>query len=358
MVVNRRRTEIDGLRGLAILMVVGYHYFARWPGIVPYGDSYAYFPLFKFGNLGVELFFMISGYVIFMTLNATADIKQFLWKRWTRLFPAMAVASALIFLSAVYLPDRPGSAPKVADLLPGLFFIEEHWINKFFGINARSLEGAFWTLYVEVRFYIMVSVLYFYVGKKYMVPSLTALAVVSALLYVVMQSMPDAPPIVTSLYSWMGYNLEGKYIGWFVIGMVAYERTTGHAGSWNWALMLLASVSALVQRSDSFVLVLLCSAIIGLFLLVACYRKLTGFFGCVPFAFFGAISYPLYLLNEKTGIALIVGLGRHAVLPSFALPFFALAIICIPAFVIAKYVEPAAQHMLKRKPHLAQSLAS
>jgi peptidoglycan/LPS O-acetylase OafA/YrhL len=358
MVLNRRRTEIDGLRGLAILMVVGYHYFARWPQIVPYADTYANFPLFKFGNLGVELFFMISGYVIFMTLNATPDIKQFLWKRWIRLFPAMAVASALIFLSASFLPDRPGSAPRAVDLIPGLFFIEEHWINKFFGINARSLEGAFWTLYVEVRFYLMVSVLYFYVGKKYAVPSLVMLAVMSALLHVLILSVPNAPSIVTSLYSWIGYNLEGKYIGWFLIGMLAYERSTGQVGSWNWTLMLLASVCALVQRSDSFVLVLLCTAVLALFLMVACYGKLVGFFSCVPFAFFGAISYPLYLLNEKTGIALIVNLGKLSVFPSFTLPFLALAIVCVPAYSIAKYVEPTAQRLLKRKARVAQSFAT
>ena len=64
---------LDGLRGIAILLVVLYHSFADWPRELPYHEQYADIFLFHFGKYGVQLFFIISGFVIAMTLeNAKA----------------------------------------------------------------------------------------------------------------------------------------------------------------------------------------------------------------------------------------------------------------------------------------------
>ena len=65
----KRIEFLDGLRGLAILLVIFFHAFVRWPNIVPYGSSYSDFIFFKYGYLGVELFFLISGFVILMSLE-------------------------------------------------------------------------------------------------------------------------------------------------------------------------------------------------------------------------------------------------------------------------------------------------
>lgn len=54
---NLKRVEyLDGLRGLAIIMVLLFHSFARWGEIVPYGEKFSAFILFEDGNLGVQLF--------------------------------------------------------------------------------------------------------------------------------------------------------------------------------------------------------------------------------------------------------------------------------------------------------------
>ena len=59
--VEARLTSLDGLRGIAILFVMGFHYFyALADGATyPYGDTFANFFAFKYGYLGVELFFII-----------------------------------------------------------------------------------------------------------------------------------------------------------------------------------------------------------------------------------------------------------------------------------------------------------
>ena len=124
-----RLAHLDGLRGLAIALVLLFHAYAGWTGQVPYGAAYADIGVFKFGWLGVELFFLISGFVIFMTLDKTASFGVFLYKRWVRLFPAMLLASALIVATAPWLmcvsTQTTISAPSAVMASPGYETVDE-----------------------------------------------------------------------------------------------------------------------------------------------------------------------------------------------------------------------------------------
>jgi len=68
---------LDAIRGIAIWLVVLYHAYARYEHF-PYAFKYASFPLFKYGYLGVELFFLISGFVILMTLDTVFIVRKFI----------------------------------------------------------------------------------------------------------------------------------------------------------------------------------------------------------------------------------------------------------------------------------------
>jgi peptidoglycan/LPS O-acetylase OafA/YrhL len=106
--LNQRIEFIDGLRGVAIALVVLFHAYARWPeGIIPYGGRFASIPLFSYGWLGVELFFLISGFVIVMTLEKCPNLYDFLGRRWLRLFPAMLICSFILFEISPLLPESP-----------------------------------------------------------------------------------------------------------------------------------------------------------------------------------------------------------------------------------------------------------
>lgn len=81
-----RLVEVDALRGVAALAVVLFHYTTRFtdlfqPGVPPAVS-------FPGGHYGVNLFFIISGFVIFMTLEKTARPLDFVVSRFSRLFPA------------------------------------------------------------------------------------------------------------------------------------------------------------------------------------------------------------------------------------------------------------------------------
>jgi peptidoglycan/LPS O-acetylase OafA/YrhL len=83
---------LDSYRFIAILSVMLYHYYSRWTppqnnvSYYPYGSGYDHFSL---GWLGVQFFFIISGFVIAFTLTRTGSFTEFWKKRLIRLLPSM-----------------------------------------------------------------------------------------------------------------------------------------------------------------------------------------------------------------------------------------------------------------------------
>jgi len=75
--MDKRVSILDCLRVVAILMVANFHFHSRF-----YGEFYTYYidtkSIFKFGYLGVELFFIISGFVIILTLDKSYHFIDFL----------------------------------------------------------------------------------------------------------------------------------------------------------------------------------------------------------------------------------------------------------------------------------------
>lgn len=104
---SRRFLELDALRGLAVLAVILFHYSTRYDQL--FGHRQQPYPLdFKYGYFGVHLFFIISGFVIFMTLEKTASIRMFAFKRFARLYPAYWFSALLTFaiITLASLPER------------------------------------------------------------------------------------------------------------------------------------------------------------------------------------------------------------------------------------------------------------
>ncbi|WP_428328114.1 acyltransferase family protein [Mucilaginibacter sp.] len=109
---------LDGFRCVAILIVILFHFTSvyanqntliYWPYIVkklyPYGSKYAGY--FEFGHLGVQLFFMISGFVIYMTLEKTNSFSRFIIKRFLRLFPLLLLCSIITYIAPFLLdPEK------------------------------------------------------------------------------------------------------------------------------------------------------------------------------------------------------------------------------------------------------------
>lgn len=344
----KRIDYLDGHRGIAILLVIFFHAFSRWTELVPYTDTYAQFPLFKFGYLGVQLFFLLSGFVILMTLERCVDFKVFLYQRWLRLFPAMLICSVVIFFTADFFFERPNGIPSAKDLIPGLTFIEPYLLSKLIG-PVQSIEVAFWSLYVEFKFYIIAAFLYFLIGSRKLVVSLSLLFIFDTALRQLDQHTENH--LIYFLAS-ISHYLSLKYFGWFAAGSAFYLFLKENNKKWFFLgiLMCLFSSLATAAISNSFgtLIAILCISMFFACSIVSIsiQRLLSNKF----LLFFGYVSYPLYLLHENMMISLTIKF--NTLLPpsiNFLLPVFAIAFIASLAFVIARYIEKPTKKIISNK---------
>jgi len=343
--MKNRLSHLDGLRGLAILLVVGYHTFARWPEVMPFGYAYAEVNVYKFGWLGVQLFFLISGYVITMSVERYPNFYVFFGKRWLRLFPAMLVITIFIYSTAAFLPDRPTGAPTLINTIPGLIFVEPYWLQRIFGISIHSLEGAFWSIYVEVKFYVFVAVFYYLFRQRNLYYYLFAAFILAKVFDILNQHSNSS--LVYGLET-LTYHGSFEHFGWFAAGTASYYHHRTKQIKWLYLGIFAALVSCLFYLSQSIDAFLGAIVIVTLFFTVNEIGLLKKIMSNSIFLYFGFISYPLYLVHENMLVAITIQL--HTLLPfrstvEYLLPAFATVVFI--AYIVARFIEPFAHRKIK-----------
>jgi peptidoglycan/LPS O-acetylase OafA/YrhL len=181
-----RMVELDGLRGVAILAVVVAHYF----GEVPHGLRFL-----TAGWLGVELFFVLSGFLIGGILLDNRESPNlfgvFYLRRALRIFPVYYAVLAVLFL-----------AHAVPDSLPAGTYLS-YTQNIFMALSGR-IDGFWllptWTLAVEEQFYLLLPLTIVIVPRRYL-PAVAVGAIVSAPLLraVLLAGNPSAAGALTLL---------------------------------------------------------------------------------------------------------------------------------------------------------------
>lgn len=173
-----RRKDIDGLRGLAIILVVFYH---------------AYPNFFPTGYLGVDIFFVISGFLITKIIlnditNKNFSISNFYARRIRRIFPALLIVISSILLIGwwVLLENEYKELGKHAS--SGVGFIANFLLISevgYFDNEAISKPLLhLWSLAIEEQFYIIWPIfILLFVRKKWLIPLVFILLTLSFLLY-------------------------------------------------------------------------------------------------------------------------------------------------------------------------------
>ncbi|WP_210485718.1 acyltransferase family protein [Microvirga antarctica] len=340
-----RVSYLDGLRGVAILMVLLFHAFARWPELVPFGDAFKDVALFRVGYIGVNLFFIISGFVILMTLEKCASFRIFITRRWMRLFPAMLICSAIIFITAPLFPERPLGLPVLRDLLPGLSFVEPMIWERVLGGHQGVLEGAFWSLYVEMKFYVVFGLLYFALGRSAAIAAIAGLFVLTLLLAFIGTLMPSALGLVGPAGKVL-LLLGSEYYGWFAAGALFYLYTVEKRSFWLWTGMAIALIAAAAMAGPSAKIAAVLVTMLFAAPLVS--RAAQTILSQRALLFLGFVSYPLYLLHENLMIAGMVKLGRVVpALPPLLYPVLPIAALLVLAWVVAVFLEPRVKMALQ-----------
>ncbi len=205
---NSRLVEIDALRGLAALAVVLFHYTSRFHELFEVSSLPTF--SFPYGHYGVNLFFIISGFVIFMTLEKTSRPMDFVVSRFSRLFPAYWVAIILTF-SITHALGLPGKLVDLGAALGNLFMIQ--------GIfHIPHVDGVYWTLEVELLFYCGMFFLYRIQRLDLIHWALLGLLALRVIYFALAQGFGIE-------LSWtISRLLILPYIPWFALGIAIYLR--------------------------------------------------------------------------------------------------------------------------------------
>lgn len=169
IIVGQYYPALDGVRGLAAILVLWLHAstFALEANhvIQPGSFAHGYFMLSLFGQTGVQLFFVLSGFLITGILIDTSEnegvLKSFYIRRSLRIFP---LYYAVIFLVALIGLLVSGPSALNDELLMYIFYIQ-NWSSKFSEDSYVWLNHS-WTLAVEEQFYIFWPVVFLAFYKR------------------------------------------------------------------------------------------------------------------------------------------------------------------------------------------------
>lgn len=317
-----RLTELDALRGIGALCVLVFHYSTRFHELFPQA---AHVPFsFPGGNYRVLLFFTISGFAIFFTLDRIGSLADFIVNRFARLYPAYLVAM-LVTLAVEYADHAtrlligPLAILANVTMLQGFAFIPE-------------VDGAYWTLTVEIAFYVCMAAIWTCGGTRRLEPVLAGWLALRWLWWL----WPDMPERIVML-------LALRYVPFFVLGMLAHRVWSGQRRLMQQvpvALLAILSI-AIVDTVDIVAMGLLMVA-----LFVAMIHGRLRFLALRPLVWMGGISYSFYLIHQHIGFVVMLEMARAGYSPWVA--FFAAFLIALTlGTVINRLVErPAAEAIL------------
>jgi peptidoglycan/LPS O-acetylase OafA/YrhL len=288
--------EIDGLRFIAIFSVILFH--LNWFITSKTGRSDEADFLTKFlshGHIGVQLFFVISGFVIalpfakgYLLNGRRPSLRQYLFRRLTRLEPPYIVN--LLFRFAL-LPLA--TADTFSDLLPHLLASMGYLHNIIYGSMSR-INFVAWSLEIELQFYLLAPL----ITSVFMIRSKIGRRLLLVALIIIFPLIASAlngfPRVNLSILSAAHYFLTG----FLLVDIYLIEWDQNPAKSWHWDLVSVLSWAAVVallyQGAEESLIV-----IPTFFAYVAAFKGvLSNRFFCQPVIYIiGGMCYTLYLYH-------------------------------------------------------------
>lgn len=349
--MKQRISFLDSLRGIAIILVVLYHIYGRGDGSMPFGKEYSFMPYIEYGYLGVQLFFLISGFVILMSLERSEKYLTFLYKRWIRLFPAMLIMTLIIYTTSSIFYERATGVPTILSIIPGLVFIEPEIIKGLLGVEFPILEGAFWSLYIEMRFYIIFGLLYFTLGRNKAIIVFFLMYLATFLWTPVIANFLMKWGIDMEKYKFINYYILNREYGWFIAGCIAYlyyKYKTKKLFIISFSLSLWCFL-LLFRNNLNVGYAFVGFTILGAFYIPLISSKVSTLLSNRVFLFVGFISYPLYLIHENMIISMTVQMERaYKFIPDFLIPCIGLIPIVLVSYIVAKWGEPILRNKLDK----------
>ena len=330
-----RLPALDGLRLACAVAVAGYHYAVSWriDGVhVPEYHLPTASHLLIYGFLGVEVFFLISGFVI-GTSAFDRTPRQFAAARFARLYPAFWACVVITATVVTVLPVSGGvpvsGVPDPRDVVVNLTMLAEP-------LGVPLVDTVYWTLWVELRFYLLFALLVA-CGPTYRRVAAFATGWLFA---------ASAGPL---LPEWTDVVVMPDFAPYFAIGLALclirrYGPTPwlGALVAGGWLLALPRTMLRVAGLHPGFA-VPAAPALIVLTLAVAVLTAIalgaTDGWHVRWTATAGALTYPFYLLHQRIGYSLIRTAHDATGLPAWLLLSGTVVLLLGAAWLVHRFVE-------------------
>ncbi len=330
--------EIDLLRFVAAFSVLLYHLTYRGfraGNFSPLGFE-SIGAITKYGYLGVQLFFIISGYVILLSSRGKTP-RQFLTSRAIRLLPAFWACCTLTFLVLkLWGYDGQSAIPQELSARFKDYFINLTMLQEFMGLH--SIDAVYWSLTVEISFYFLIAVLLAFRLERYTLAFIILLLAYSAL-----------PGIhrPNSLFEQLFFPKAAPY---FAAGMLFYLLQQAEGNKLKYYILLLCCYMLAIKTEysnaqilggyfrDNLSVTVIATIIAGMFgvILLIVNRKID--FGRYRWlATAGALTYPLYLLHGNISFVIFHRLGGFV--DKYVLVGATIACLLLTSYLINRWVE-------------------
>ncbi len=293
------RGDVEGLRAIAVLAVMAFHFGSQW---------------LTGGFVGVDIFFVISGYLITGMLvselekSGHIDLPRFYGRRARRLLPALLLVTVVTLVcgTVILSPPEQISAARAAlasSLYVSNFWFLWQWFDYFSPENAHNPFLHTWTLSVEEQFYLFWPALILLVGRSK--PNSRTLAITIILTTAI--SFIICLWLTSTRQAWAFYASPTR--AWeFGLGALAsltpvtrWARSSKSAPAIGWIGLALVLLSFIVVDEDipfPGLAALLPSAATACVLVSGASGKPVGpilLLRTAPFQWFGRLSYSIYL---------------------------------------------------------------
>lgn len=254
---GHRKNNFDFLRLVFALFVIVSHSYALsgngnsdWLARITSNQT-------MFSYIGVNGFFVLSGYLIFQSLERSKSTTDYFWKRFLRLYPALAVMSVLCVLLGWFVyenADIPYFSNKSAlTYVPRnlTIFYRSSGIDGVFEKNhiPTAMNGSLWTVKYEVTMYILLGLLFAVKDKKMLLRIFLGTAL--AILFSIRLFFPEATNISLRFLSADHFTSLGLYFaaGSFLAAL-RFEKSK-HLGALAWISGIALAISV---ATDTFYL--------------------------------------------------------------------------------------------------------
>ncbi|MGW5264194.1 acyltransferase family protein [Microbispora sp. NPDC004025] len=346
---SRRLVELDVLRFVAAFAVMAFHFMAASRSLWDEFPTTLFEPVARLttlGILGVELFFLISGFVILMSVWGHT-VGEFAVSRVSRLYPAYWFSVLVIFVMYRF-SGVAGFDPKLSD---GEYLLNLTMFQGAFGVGHAG--GVFWSLWVELRFYVLVA-LFSLVGitlRRCLVflAAWTGLALLAeftqneTLVFVFMPR--QAPYFIAGMAFFLIHRFgarSGALVPWLMVA-AGYGMSLHAAMERVGERVRLIGIARYPAPPEAVVvaitLVYLLMAAVALgWLRWVRWRRLVAL---------GALTYPLYLLHQTVSAVLIP--AYRDVVDPWPLAGITMAVSIGLAYLIYRLVDKPGQRWLRAR---------